>query len=274
MDTRGIFFTTINSQKRSEAMTETLEYTWPLRLRKQITIYEHERGLLYEDGKLAEDLLEPGRYEWWRWERVDVTPVSIRQLSEVVSGQAILTKDRIEVRVSMVAQYAIEDPALAVNGVASYSEQLYQDLQLVLRGLVASRELDELLDDRSEVAEGLLAGVREGAREYGIELKRVGIRDIVLPGVVRNVFLQEVQADREGRADLVRARHEVAAARARANTAKILNDNPNIQRMQELEALVKIAGRNGSLVLLPAFGEMLARMGQPSTNGSNSNGEA
>jgi hypothetical protein len=56
----------------------------------------------------------------------------------------------------------------------------------------------------------------------------------------------------------VRARHEVAAARARANTAKIIQENPNIQRMQELGALVKIAGRNGSLVLLPAFGDLLA----------------
>jgi regulator of protease activity HflC (stomatin/prohibitin superfamily) len=171
----------------------------------------------------------------------------------------------------LVAQYRVSDPLLAVNTVTSYSEQLYQDLQLVLRELVASRELDALLDDRNEIADALLAGVSPGALEYGIELKKVGVRDIVLPGVVRNVFLSEVQADREGRAELVRARHEVAAARARANTAKIMQDNPNIQRMQELEALVKIAGRNGSMVLLPTFSDLLARIGQ-SGNVQNGNG--
>ena len=257
-------------------MTDTLEKTWLFNLKKAITIYEFERGLLYEEGRFTK-LLEPGRYVWWRWAKVDVTPVSTRQMSEVVSGQAILTLDRIEVRVSLVAQYSIADPVLAVNSVASYSDQLYQDLQLVLRDLVASRDMDALLDDRNEIADALLDGVKAGALEYGIELKRVGIRDIVLPGVVRNVFLKEVEADREGRAELVKARHEVSAARARANTARIMSENPNIQRMQELEALVKIAGRNGSMVLLPAFADLLSRMsgsGQlPASNGNgNGNG--
>ncbi|MEL6149602.1 MAG: hypothetical protein AAFR56_08250, partial [Chloroflexota bacterium] len=112
---------------------------------------------------------------------------------------------------------------------------------------------------------------------YGIELRRVGVRDVVLPGVVRNVFLKEVEADREGRAELVKARHEVAAARARANTARIMSENPNIQRMQEIEALVKIAGRNGSMVLLPAFADLLSRMagGAPSTpTNGNGNGNS
>lgn len=251
-------------------MPDTLTSTWIFNLKKEVTIYEYERGLLYKEGRY-ERLLEPGRYVFWRWERVDVTPVSTRQMSEVVSGQAILTSDRIEVRVSLVAQYRIADPVLAVNSVASYSDQLYQDLQLVLRDLVAARELDQLLEARNEIAEELLAGVAEGALEYGIELKRVGVRDIVLPGVVRNVFLKEVEADREGRAELVKARHEVAAARARANTAKILSENPNIQRMQEIEALVKIAGRNGSMILLPAFADLLSSMTRAaSTNGNGS----
>lgn len=246
-------------------MTDTLQPIWPFNLKKTVTVYEYERGLFYREGKY-ERLLEAGRYVWWRWERVDVTTVSTRQMSEVVSGQAILTADRIEVRVSLVAQYRIADPVLAVNSVASYSDQLYQDLQLVLRDLVAARDLEALLDDRTEISAALMDGVKEQALTYGVELMRVGVRDIVLPGSVRNVFLMEVEADRNGRAELVKARHEVAAARARANTARILADNPNIQRMQELEALVKIAGRNGSMMLLPAFGELLAQMGRPKSN--------
>lgn len=242
-------------------MSSGFEKTGLFNLRKAITLYEYERGLLYEEGRYTR-LLEAGRYVWWRWERVDVTAISLRQMSTIVDGQSMLTQDRIEVRVSLVAQYRIVDPVLAVNSVDSYSEQLYQDLQLSLRDLITARDLDTLLNDRNDISEALLNGVKDRARAYGVELLRVGVRDVVLPGVVRNVFLKEVEADREGRAELVKARHEVAAARARANTAKILAENPNIQRMQELEALVKIAGRNGSMVLLPAFGELLSRMGQ------------
>jgi regulator of protease activity HflC (stomatin/prohibitin superfamily) len=103
----------------------------------------------------------------------------------------------------------------------------------------------------------LLERVAPSALNYGVTLKRVGIRDIVLPGVVRTVFLKEVEADRTGRADLIRARHEVAAARARANTARILAENPNVARMQELDALVNLAGKQGNVVLLPGLADLL-----------------
>src|SRR6185295_6927573 len=95
--------------------------------------------------------------------------------------------------------------------------------------------------------------------EYGVELKRVGVRDIVLPGQVRSVFMQELEADRAGRADLIKARHEVAAARARANTAKILTENPAVMRLQEIDALVQLAGKEGNVIVLPNLADLLVR---------------
>ncbi|NDJ52072.1 MAG: slipin family protein [Chloroflexi bacterium] len=225
-------------------------------LRHEVIIWEYERALLFKNGQFQR-MLEPGRYEFWRWERIRILVVSLRQMSEVVNSQAILTADKIEVRVSLIAQYQVEDPQLAVSAVESYSEQLYQDLQLTLRDLISGYEIDPLLEARAELGENLLQAVAPRAQAYGVTLSRVGIRDIVLPGSVRNVFLREVEADREGRADLVKARHEVAAARARANTAKILAQNPNVARMQELDTLVKLAGRNGSVVVLPNMADLL-----------------
>ncbi|MDX1992885.1 MAG: slipin family protein [bacterium] len=227
-----------------------------LGLRQEIIVYEFERGLLYKNGRLAQ-VLDPGRYTFWRWEKVQIVKVSLRGMSQVVSGQEILTSDKIEVRISLVAQYAIVDPALAVNAVESYSDQLYQELQLALRDLVAGRTLDQLLEARGAIAEELLAAVAPSAATYGVALRRVGIRDIVLPGNVRNVLMKEVEADREGRAELVRARHEVAAARARANTARILAENPNVLRLQEIDALLQLAGKQGSVVLLPNLADLL-----------------
>jgi regulator of protease activity HflC (stomatin/prohibitin superfamily) len=224
-------------------------------LRKEITVYEHERGLLYRDGKL-ERVLDPGRYAFWAGESVGVAKVSLREMSHVVAGQGILTADRIEVRVSLVAQYRVTDPVLAVNGVENYTEQLHQELQLALRDVIAGRSLDQVLDGRAELAAELLRLSAEPARRYGVALSRVGIRDVILPGEVRQVMLQEVQADRAGRADLVKARHEVAAARARANTAKILSENPEVARLQEIEALVALAGKSGNVVLLPTLADL------------------
>ncbi|MFO0844324.1 MAG: slipin family protein [Gemmataceae bacterium] len=224
-------------------------------LRKEITVYEYERGLLYREGKV-ERVLEPGRYRFWSFEPADVVKVSLREMSHVVAGQGILTSDRIEVRISLVAQYRVVDPALALHAVENFNEQLHQELQLALRDAVSGRPLDQVLDARAEISAELLKSTAEPARRYGVEVHRVGIRDVILPGEVRQVMMREVEADRAGRADLVKARHEVAAARARANTAKILSESPDLARLQEMEALVALAGKHGNVVLLPNLADL------------------
>lgn len=230
---------------------------------KKVVIWEYERGLLYRDGRFT-DVLQPGQYRFWRWDNVAVTKISLRQRSEIVTGQEMLTTDKIEVRVSLIAQYTVTEPTLAVNMVESYTDQLYQDLQLSLRAAVTERTIEELLEAREEISQSLLEQVAPRAGGYGVTLLRVGIRDIVLPGIVRNVFLKEVEADRVGRADLIKARHELATARARANTARVLNENPHILRMQELDALISLAGKHGNVVLLPE----LANLFVPRSNGT------
>jgi len=222
---------------------------------KEIIVFEYERGLLYREGKL-ERVLEPGRYRFWASERVEVAKVSLREMSHVVPSQGILTADRIEVRVTLVAQYRVTDPTRAVLAVENYTEQFHQDLQLSLREVVAARTLDQLLEGRAEIAAELLRLAIEPAQRYGVEVHRVGLRDVVLPREVQQVMMREVEADRAGRAELVKARHEVAAARARANTARILAETPEMARLQELDAILKLAGKSGNVILLPNLAEL------------------
>lgn len=252
--------------QRSSSSTFSGLFQIRTKFQHECIVWEYERGLLYRDGRFQR-VLEPGRYLFWKWEKVQITKVSTRQMSAVITGQEILTADKIEVRVSLIAQYTITDPVLAINAVESYADQLYQELQLSLREAIASRTVDQLLEAREEISTELLAKVAPQALAYGVTLKRVGVRDVVLPGVVRNVFLKEVEADREGRADLIRARHEVAAARARANTAKILAENPNVARMQELDALVNLAGKPGNVVLLPNLADLFVPRNAETTGG-------
>jgi regulator of protease activity HflC (stomatin/prohibitin superfamily) len=226
-------------------------------LYKEITVFEYERGLLYREGAL-ERVLEPGNYRFRAGERVEVAKVSLREVSHVVAGQEILTSDRIEVRVSLVAQYRVTDPTLALHAVENYTEQLHQELQLALRDLVAARTLDQLLEGRGDLGAELLRLAAGPAKRYGVELNRVGLRDVVLPREVRQVMMLEVEADRTGRADLVKARHELAAARARANTARVLAETPEVARLQELDAILNLAGKSGNVVLLPNLADLLA----------------
>ena len=122
-----------------------------------------------------------------------------------------------------------------------------------------TRAVEELLSEREALSTLLHEGVAARAQEYGVTVHRVGVKDIILPGSVQRVFLQEVEADRAGRAALVAARHETAAARARANTAKMMRDNPTIMRLQELEALLTLASKAGNLLIVPGLDSLLTR---------------
>ncbi|NJL93249.1 MAG: hypothetical protein HC915_05720 [Anaerolineae bacterium] len=118
--------------------------------------------------------------------------------------------------------------------------------------------MDALLQTRGELEAEVQAATAPPALDYGLALHRVGVRDVILPGMVRMIMLKEVEAEREGRADLIRARHEVAAARARVNAAKLLAENPQMLQVQQMETLAALAGKPGSLVLLPNVTELLA----------------
>jgi regulator of protease activity HflC (stomatin/prohibitin superfamily) len=166
----------------------------------------------------------------------------------------------------LIAQFKDADPVTARHSVGDYNSQLYQDLQLTLREAITGRTLEELLKERDVLSGKIQEDVAQRAKKYGVELTRVGVKDIVLPGTVRTVFLQEVEAELKGRASLVAARHEVAAARARANTAKLLQENPHILRLQELETLAQLASKSGNVLIIPGLQMLLSR--EPVLNSS------
>jgi regulator of protease activity HflC (stomatin/prohibitin superfamily) len=236
-------------------------------------VREYQRGLHYDRGRFA-GVLEAGRYRYWRWQGQHIDIVDMRETSQTVEGQEILTSDKIGVRITLIAQFRVTDPVAARHAVDNYASQLYQDLQLTLRDAVTSQSLEELLKSRDALSTGIQEEVAKRARVYGVELSRVGVKDIILPGSVRSVFLQEMEAELKGRANLVAARHELAAARAKANTAKMLRENPHLVRMQELEVLTNLASKSGNVIVIPGLENLFSRTppeppstGEPTTTG-------
>ena len=73
-----------------------------------------------------------------------------------------------------------------------------------------------------------------------------------MPANIRDMMLKAVEAEKSAQATLIKAREEVAAARSRANAAKLLAESPGTMRLKELETLVEISKSAGNtLVLTP-----------------------
>ena len=69
----------------------------------------------------------------------------------------------------------------------------------------------------------------------------IGIRDVILPGEMKELLNKVTEAKKAAEANFIARREETAAMRSQANTAKLLQDNPTLLRLRELETLEKVA---------------------------------
>ena len=200
-------------------------------------------GLLFVDGELARTLT-PGLHAFWRFNRsMKVESVDLRLQALEVSGQDILTKDKVSLRVNLSAVYRVADPVKARSELGNFIEYLYRALQFGLRQTIGSRTLDVLLGDKDELDQEVWRYAAERARPHGLEVETVGLKDVILPGEMKDILNQVVQAEKVAQANVIRRREETAATRSLLNTAKLMEDNPLLLRLKELEALEKVVDK-------------------------------
>ncbi|HMP03592.1 MAG TPA: slipin family protein [Gemmatales bacterium] len=207
-------------------------------------------AVVFVGGEFAE-VLGPGQYAFWRDARpVLVVPVDLRETTADVAGQEIMTADKVTLRLNAVAVFKVVDARRAVSVAEDVRQALYREVQLALRAVVGGRELDALLADKDAVARELVDAVRPRAEALGIELRAIGIRDIILPGEMRELLNRVTEAKKAAEANLIARREETAAIRSQANSAKMLQENPTLMRLRELETLEKIAATSKLRILV------------------------
>jgi len=198
-------------------------------------------GLLFRDGQI-DTHLAPGLHALWKGvARIQVDHVDLREQVLDVAGQEIMTADKVTLRLNAVVAFKVVDALRARTVVDDHVQALYREAQLALRALVGTRELDVLLSDKDDVAREIQAAVRERITPLGLELASFGIRDVILPGDMKDLLNKVTEARKAAEADLITRREEVAAMRSQANTARILDSSPTLMRLRELEVLEKVA---------------------------------
>lgn len=206
-----------------------------------VTVPAGHVGVYLRDGRYVETL-PAGRHAFWKHvAEVKVVPVDARELILDVGGQEIMTADKVTLRVNALVGYRVTDARLAVTAVDDARQALYRETQLVLRAVVGGRDLDGFLTDKDGVAAELEQGLRRRTAALGLEVLTVGIRDVILPGEMKELLNKVMEAKKAAEANLIARREETAAMRSQANTAKVLQDNPTLMRLRELEVLEKVA---------------------------------
>lgn len=207
-------------------------------------------GVLFIDGRYI-DTLAPGLYAFWLGSaEARVVEVDLRESVIDVSGQEIMTADKVTLRMNATVSYRIVDAHKGVSCTEDVRQVLYRETQLALRAVTGTRELDAFLTDKDAVTHDLANDVRSRAAELGLEVVSVGVRDVILPGDMKDLMNKVMEAKKAAEANLIARREEVAAMRSQVNTAKLLADNPILMRMRELEVLEKVASGSNFRVIL------------------------
>jgi regulator of protease activity HflC (stomatin/prohibitin superfamily) len=215
-----------------------------------VTVDEGFAGVYFKDGAYVQTF-GPGKYMFWRnMGKVKVYHVDMRQAVLDVSGQEIMTSDKVTLRINAVFNYRVKDALTYVSAAEESRQTLYREAQLALRSVVGTYSLDTLLSDKEKVADALEQTMKTRAAQFGVEAQGFGIRDVILPGDMKELMNKVIEARKAADANLITRREETAAMRSQANTARLLENNPTLMRLRELDVLEKIAGNTKMNVVL------------------------
>lgn len=204
-------------------------------------------GLLYVDGELTRSLA-PGFHAFFAVERgVSVELFDSRVKTLEVSGQEILTKDKVSLRINLTATYQMADVEKAVRSSKDPLDHLYKEVQFGLRGAVGTRTLDALLEDKTVIDKSVADHLKARFEALGITVLSVGVKDIILPGEMKDLLGKVVEAEKASQANVIRRREETNATRSLLNTAKVMESNAVALRLKELETLEKITEKIDSI---------------------------
>jgi regulator of protease activity HflC (stomatin/prohibitin superfamily) len=223
-----------------------------MQLRSYIRVFEvaaFEKAIMIVDNTFVK-ILEYGTYHFWKNEQtIKILKADIRQLQLEIAGQELLTKDKATVRINFYAQYKVIDIETALMRNKDYEKQLYITLQLALRAFVGAYTLDELLEQKETIAEAVLKDVKTQATILGVNVLHTGMRDVILPGDMKDIMNQVLIAHKKAQANVVTRREETASTRSLLNTAKLMEDNTMLFKLKEMEYVEKIADKIGEITV-------------------------
>lgn len=185
--------------------------------------------------------------------------------------QNVITKDNVTTRINALLYFQITDPVKAVYEIDNLPNAIEKLTQTTLRNVIGELELDETLTSRDTINSKLRAVLDDATNKWGVKVNRVELQDITPPDSVRNAMEQQMQAERERRAKILKAEGEKASAILQSEGAKesqinqALADKQSqilraegeaeakvLQAKAEAEAILKIASAIGGAHSDPA----------------------
>lgn len=226
----------------------------------KIEVAEYQKARLYFNRKLVK-LLDAGTYYFWRCGsvKVDADYVDTRLTQLNITGQEVLTQDKVNLRINLVCNYRVTDYVKILTEIDDYAEQMHIAVQLALRAYVGAHKLDELLENKAELSQFVFEKLKAKEKALFVEIVDADVKDIILPGEIREIMNTVLIAEKRAQANVITRREEVASTRSLLNTAKLMDENQTLYKLKELEYIERIC-ENVSNITLNGSGDLLSQL--------------
>ena len=235
-----------------EVSTDVPEYIFikiPSVYYTKVEVLEYQKARLYFNQKFIK-ILDAGTYYFWKnGVKIDVGFVDTRLTQMDITGQEILTQDKVSLRINFVCNYRVTDYVKILTEIDDFAEQMHVAAQLALREYVGKYKLDEILENKSQMSEFVFTKLKEKEKDLFVEITDAGVKDIILPGEIREIMNTVLVAKKRVQANVITRREEVASTRSLLNTAKLMDENQTLYKLKELEYVERICENVGNINL-------------------------
>ncbi len=178
--------------------------------------------------------------------------VSLRLLTYAFKTERSLTKDNVPIVVDAVMYFRVIDVEKAILSVERYAVAVELAAQTSLRETIGKATLDELLSERDIIAQHLQELIDEKTEHWGVKVSSVEIRDVVIPSALQDAMSREAQADREGRARVILAEAELAAAENMLKAARKYEESSVGVVLRTWNIMQEISNNANLIIMVPA----------------------
>ena len=109
--------------------------------------------------------------------------------------------------------------------------------------------LDEILDAKAEISAFVLERLKAREKDLFVEITDAGVKDLILPGEVREIMNTVLLAEKRAQANVITRREEIASTRSLLNTARLMEENQTLYKLKELEYMERICEKVGNINL-------------------------
>ncbi len=131
--------------------------------------------------------------------------ISILERQLPTASQDAITRDNVLVEVETSVFYRILNPEKTVYRIRDVDGAIATTVAGIVRAEIGRMDLDEVQSNRSELIATIKASVEDAVDNWGIEVTRAEILDVNLDQATRDAMLQQLNAERERRAQVTRA---------------------------------------------------------------------